>query len=59
MVKGKITFIQYYDYESEGETEEECFEKAREAFERDMRRSVVCTWYDDFEESYEHEDEEE
>jgi hypothetical protein len=59
MIKGKIIFIRYFDYESEGETEEECFEKARKAFVRDMRRSVAGTWYDDFEERYEYENDDE
>lgn len=58
MVKGKITFIQYFDYESEGQTEKECFEKARKAFEQDISRSIACTWYNDFEEEYEYEDDE-
>lgn len=58
MIKSKIKFIQYYAYESEGETEEECFEKAREAFEQDMRSPVPCIWYDDVEEEYEYEDDE-
>lgn len=56
MVKGKITFIQYFTYEAEGETEEECFEKAREEYNRDMRYST-SPWYDDVEEEYEYEEE--
>lgn len=56
MVKGKITFIQTYTYEVEGETENDCFDEAYQLFKNDMYRPIARTGYDDVEEDYEEND---
>ena len=58
MVKGKITFIQCYDYEVKGETEQDCFEEAYRLFKNDMYRPIARTGYDEVEEEYTEDDEE-
>ena len=58
-MKAKITFIQYYAYETKGKTEEECFEKAYQLFKNDMYSSIANAFYDEVEEEYEDEEESE
>ena len=58
-MKAKITFIQYYEYETEGKTEEECFEEAYQLFKSDMYSPIAITSYDEVEEEYIEDDEDE
>lgn len=52
-MKARVTFSLYFDYEVEGETERECFDKAEEMFDKDCRYS-----YDEWDIEVEDEDDE-
>lgn len=48
-MKVTICITQYYTYEVEGENEDDCFDKAEEMFENEMREPIARTWYDEIE----------
>lgn len=45
----KVTFIQYYDYEVEAETDDEAEDIAFEDFEAAMRDPIARVYYDEVE----------
>ena len=59
MVKGTVTFIKYYTYCVEGETEDECFDKAYDEFQAYCVSSIADTCYDEVETEFEEDEEDE